>query len=85
MNEHDLSMVLNLQRFVLAGASEASNGQDDSLTASIQRGAKAVADAGTPITGHCESFDPETTVTFVRKEAERTLNDAAFIDNMSAE
>jgi hypothetical protein len=25
----------------------------------------------------------ETTVTFVRKEAERTLNDAAFADNMS--
>jgi len=49
MNEHDLSMVLNLQRLVPAGACEASNGQDDSLTASIQRGAKAVADAGTPI------------------------------------
>jgi hypothetical protein len=29
--------------------------------------------------------DPETTVTFVRKEAERTLNDAAFVDNMSKE
>ena len=31
------------------------------------------------------SFDAETTVTFVRKEAERTLNDAAFVDNMSKE
>jgi hypothetical protein len=29
------------------------------------------------------TFDPGSTVLFVRKEAERTLNDAAFVDNMS--
>jgi hypothetical protein len=28
---------------------------------------------------------PETTVTFVRKEADRTLNNAAFVDNMPKE
>jgi hypothetical protein len=31
------------------------------------------------------NLDGETTVSFVRKEAERTLNDAAFVDNMSKE
>jgi hypothetical protein len=180
MSNHGQSTVLNLQRFVPGGTGEAPNGQEGSLTALIQRGAKAVADAGAPITvpagtglppvqllgalsycyvkgvyesaeienrmwrnaalraathdnipgsslirrfrrlnceairatleeafrflrrkakeaaraplpgqppanGHSGSFDPETTVTFVRKEAERTLNDAAFVDNMSAE
>jgi hypothetical protein len=38
-----------------------------------------------PVNGHSGLFNPETTVTFVRKEAERALNDAAFVDNMSAE
>ena len=180
MNNTGHSTVLNLQRFVAGGAGKAFNGQDSSLTASIQRGAKAVADAGAPIIvpagtefapvqllgalSYCYakgvyesaeienrmwdsaelraathdhipgssllrrfrrlnreairatleeafrflrrkakaatrtplpgqppinspsgSFDPETTVTFVRKEAERALNDAAFIDNMSAD
>ena len=180
MSNHGQSTVLNLQRFVPGGAVQASDGQDGSLTASIQRGAQAVADAGVPISappgiglppvqllgalsycyakgvcesaeiesrmwhnaalraathdnipgssllrrfrrlnreairatleeafrflrrkakaaardplpgqppanGHCGSFEPETTVTFVRKEAERALNDAAFIDNMSTE
>ena len=31
------------------------------------------------------SFNPEATVALVRKKAERTLNDAAFVDNMSKE
>ena len=31
------------------------------------------------------NLEGETTVSFVRKEAERTLNDAAFVDNMSKE
>ena len=50
---------------------------------------KAKASARAPLPGQppsatrIGSFDPETTVTFVRKEAERTLNNAAFVDNMS--
>ena len=31
------------------------------------------------------SFDSDATVALVRKKAERTLNDAAFVDNMSKE
>jgi hypothetical protein len=52
---------------------------------------KAKASARAPLPGQppsatrSGSFDPETTVTFVRKEAERTLNDAAFVDDMSKE
>lgn len=38
-----------------------------------------------PANGHCGWFDPKMTMTFVRKEAERTSNDEAFVDNMSAE
>jgi hypothetical protein len=63
-----------------------SNGQSSSFTASIQRSMKATAEAGTlwpgrsPTNGCSGAFDPETTVTFVLKEVERALNDAAFID-----
>ena len=53
----------------------------------LRRKAKAAANVplpGQPLTHRPgASFDPETTLTFLRKEAERTLNDAAFVDNMS--
>jgi hypothetical protein len=55
----------------------------------LRRKAKADARAPLPgqpaVNGHGSLFNPETTVTFVRKEAERALNDAAFVDNMSME
>ena len=178
MNDHEQTTVLHLHRFAQGHASRTSPGEETSLTTSIQRGAKAAADAGgriiapagtelppTQLLGavsYCyakgvydsseiedkmrrnpelraathdnvpgaalirrfrrlnrevihttleEAFrflhrkakaaacDPlpgqpvnrggiglitgETTITFARKEAERTLNDAAFVDNMS--
>lgn len=178
MNNNGNGTVLNLKRFAPGNAFNRSRGETGSLTASIQRGAKAAADAGkrliapagselpptqllgvvsycyakgvydsaeiedkmrqspelraathdnipgaslirrfrrlnreaihamleeafrflrhkakasacVPLPGQppthrgSGTFDPETTVTFVRKEAERTLNEAAFVDNMS--
>ena len=53
----------------------------------LRRKAKAAANVplpGQPLTHRTGgSFNPETTITFVRQEADRTLNDAAFVDNMS--
>jgi hypothetical protein len=175
MNNHYDSTVLNLHRFGPGRARKTSSGEATSLTASIQRGAKAAADASVriiapagaelpptqllgavsycyvkgvydsaeiedkmrqspelraathdnipgassirrfrrlnreaileeafrflrrkakasardplpgqpPVGSTVGCFNSETTLTFVRKEAERTLNDAAFVDNMS--
>ena len=58
MSNHSHSTVLNLQRFVSGSAWKASNAQDSSLTASIQRGAKAVAAAGARIAVPAETELP---------------------------
>ena len=71
MNNNDHSTVLHVHRFAPGRTRETP------------------AAACVPLPGQPEthriigSFNPETTVTFVRKKAERTLNEAAFVDNMS--
>jgi hypothetical protein len=73
MNNNDGSTVLHFQRFAPASARETSAGKETRLIVSIP----------SPSDGCVGAFNPETTVTFVRKKAERMLNDAAFVENMS--
>ena len=75
MNNNDHSTVLHLHRLAPGRVPETWAGEESSLTASIRR--------QPPIDRPSGAFNPETTVTFVRKKPERTLNDAEFVDNMS--